>query len=732
MKKKNTNLWRARIADAMNMSRADLFMKFCREMMDNYRLKGAALAEKRGKSYTVCSTINLFDSNTDLAFTYSKPDSISFSKSEYDSCAKTCRFIPATDSSLILIISIDKRRKIDEREITLSIDFLSYISDFHRRQADFLVRYKNYLSIFMKSPNLTAILDRFGNVLEWNEIAGEMYGWDLKDGPISYADFVHDSDIPRIRALFTGLYRKADNYRKSIDPYRLQGDPEYREAVRAKIIQMGTNRGLTRLKNKSGERTYDVDYTVTFVVNPDSLEIDGFIVTTTDITKKNIMQGQLEESERKYRELFKLIPLFSMLIDTSGKTLEFNYVSEEDYGLDPRQDGISYMDFIHEEDRNRAASLFMDLYTRAVEIKNQWVADETISREECAQKLRSLRIMNEPLRLVAQRGDRVFETQFSASLWISETDLDIKGSLLSAIDVTERNNYRNKLEDSEKKYRELIEEKTKDIIFSLDERARFIMVNTNLMEKLGYPEEEAIGKNIVDILYTDPIDRNQINRETFLENLDRVLKERASDVRFKAVCDHKFLGEPVTLQFKLDPIVEDERVIGVMGFASEVSDDTLREYLCAETLSYSIENRLTVADEVSFRITRNLQKFVSPGNITLIRLGIREMIVNAIEHGNLGITYLDKSLAQKNQIYHELLRDRQMSEENRNKRVYIEYRLNDDRVEYTIRDEGNGFDYNKFFKLNVAEINKEMVQHGRGILITRSVFDEISYNEKGN
>ena len=96
-----------------------------------------------------------------------------------------------------------------------------------------------------------------------------------------------------------------------------------------------------------------------------------------------------------------------------------------------------------------------------------------------------------------------------------------------------------------------------------------------------------IGKNILDILYKDPIDKNLINRESFLENLERVLKEGAQDVRFKAVCDHKFLGEPVTLQFKLDPILENGRVTGVMGFASEVSDDPLREFLQSETLSFS-------------------------------------------------------------------------------------------------------------------------------------------------
>ncbi len=715
----------------LNLSPEAMIVNFCQGILELYPFQGAAIAVKNGSEFTLRYSRNIFTDNQDMVFDYTDADIIVFSKEDKNTKNELI-FIPDADRTILVIIAPSKKNRINIPEIQDAANFLARVLVLQKKQADLLLKYRNYKTIFKKTSNLTAILNTRGEVVEWNEATEELFGRELTITPVSYIDFIHDDELLRTRELFTAMYRSIMRYRKTLDPELLENDPSYLKTARETIMQMGTSQGFTRLTNRSGDRTLEVDYTISPIIAPGTLDILGCIVTTSDITKKKSMLEKLEESERKYRELFNLVPLFSMLIDTSGKTIDYNYVSMEDYGLDPGPEGTSYMDFIHVEDRNRAASLFINLYTSAIEIKNRWIRDKAITMEECARELHSLRIRNEPLRLLSRGKDKYFETQFSASLWIGESDLEIKGALLSAIDVTERNNYRSKLEETEKKYRELVEEKTRDIIFSLDNKAQFIMVNSNIREKLGYLEETVIGKHIIDILYKDPIDKNQINRETFLENIRRVLDDRVPDVRFKAVCDHIFLGEPVTLQFKLDPIIENDAVIGVMGFASEISDDPLREYLVDETLSYTIENRLTIADEVSFRITRNLRKFLPIGRVNLLRLGIREMIINAIEHGNLGITYEEKTLAQKNQSYHDLLRERQMSDENRHKKVRIDYRFNEKTIAYTIKDEGKGFDYKKFIKLKIKSLNDQMLQHGRGILITRSVFDQIQYNEKGN
>jgi len=714
------------IVNNLNAGVRELCEAFCVSIVDNYHLRGAAVARRQGETFRVIHDHGIFNPG-ETSFNVSNGGIVIHpgTNQPHNGC------LPLVDTSgatAVVVASDDSI--LDNTALMGAVELLSSALALKEQNENVTKRFSTYYEMFKKSPALIAVINRHGDIAEWNQAAASLFGRDLSEGTVSYIDIIHEDDVPAIQKGVTKLYRTVEEYLHTVDHSLYAHDSSYRETVRAKIDQINILTGNARLAGRG--RDLETDFSLHCIVDLDTLEIEGFIVSSTDILKKKTMRDHLEETERKYHEIFKLIPLFSMLIDTSGRTIEFNYVSAEDYGLDPNRESISYMDFIHEDDQKRAAALFIDLYARAVAIKNQWVKERTITREECAQRLRSLRIRNEPIRLVSGSGDKVFETEFSASLWISGIDLGIRGALISAIDVTERNSYRRKLEESERKYRELVEEKTRDIIFSLDDQARFVMVNSNIREKLGYFEDAVIGKNILDILYKDPIDKNLINRETFLENLERVLKEGAQDVRFKAVCDHKFLGEPVTLQFKLDPILENGKVTGVMGFASEISDDPLREFLESETLSFSIDNRLTIADEVSFRITRNLQKYLPEGRITLLRLGIREMIVNAIEHGNLGITYEEKSLAQKNQTYHDLLRERQMSEQNRKKKVHISYELSEQMVRYVIRDEGFGFNHHGFIDDLPVDANEQMLQHGRGIVITRSVFDEIRYNDTGN
>ncbi|MCP4133707.1 MAG: ATP-binding protein, partial [bacterium] len=55
-----------------------------------------------------------------------------------------------------------------------------------------------------------------------------------------------------------------------------------------------------------------------------------------------------------------------------------------------------------------------------------------------------------------------------------------------------------------------------------------------------------------------------------------------------------------------------------------------------------------------------------------------------------------------------------------------------DRVIYTVTDEGNGFIFQPFINSRMADVNKRMESHGRGIIMAKNIFDAITYNKKGN
>ncbi len=111
-------------------------------------------------------------------------------------------------------------------------------------------------------------------------------------------------------------------------------------------------------------------------------------------------------------------------------------------------------------------------------------------------------------------------------------------------------------------------------------------------------------------------------------------------------------------------------------------------------------------------------------------LGFNELLINAVEHGNLGITYHEKGeLINNEQLFQEITR-RQTLEENHNKRVEVCFERRTDALVFTIRDQGNGFDW-----LRYLDFDHERVfdPNGRGIAMARTMsFDTLEYQGTGN
>ncbi|HQP49864.1 MAG TPA: PAS domain S-box protein [Spirochaetota bacterium] len=298
-------------------------------------------------------------------------------------------------------------------------------------------------------------------------------------------------------------------------------------------------------------------------------------------------------------------------------------------------------------------------------------------------------------------------------------------------DVTKRKMAEDALKKRDEEYRHLVENSSM-IIFSTDTDLNVTSVNPVIQHKLGFIEEDMKGNSIRDILYRDPADINNIISGTFTQHVEEVLLHNGKDVRFKAVCRHKYLNEPVTLQFKIDPIVTDNTITGIIGFASYPSEDPLQEYASEYHAVYEIENKLTIVEEISHRLTRDLFRHLSVDQVNMVRLGLRETIINAIEHGNFEITFDEKSEAKYFSAYINLIAERRMLPGHAGKKVFIDYHLTPERVRYIIRDQGNGFSYNDFLNTTQQKTDEIPIHHGRGIALTLKSFDTVHYNDQGN
>ena len=111
-------------------------------------------------------------------------------------------------------------------------------------------------------------------------------------------------------------------------------------------------------------------------------------------------------------------------------------------------------------------------------------------------------------------------------------------------------------------------------------------------------------------------------------------------------------------------------------------------------------------------------------------VGLTELLLNAVEHGNLGITYEEKSAMKDKDEWEREVERRLSLPENGSKRVEVLFERTGADVRFTIRDAGPGFDFARFLDIDPA---RAFHTHGRGIAMARRLsFSTLDYRGAGN
>jgi CheY-like chemotaxis protein/anti-sigma regulatory factor (Ser/Thr protein kinase) len=132
-------------------------------------------------------------------------------------------------------------------------------------------------------------------------------------------------------------------------------------------------------------------------------------------------------------------------------------------------------------------------------------------------------------------------------------------------------------------------------------------------------------------------------------------------------------------------------------------------------------------DEVKHLTTFVSQLFPEPERVVF---GIVELLTNAVEHGNLGITYDEKTQLRNDGKWEDEIEVRQDLPENADKFVKVSYVREADKVVLTIEDQGKGFDWKDYMEISPERATHN---HGRGIAISKMVcFDHLVYMGAGN
>jgi hypothetical protein len=210
------------------------------------------------------------------------------------------------------------------------------------------------------------------------------------------------------------------------------------------------------------------------------------------------------------------------------------------------------------------------------------------------------------------------------------------------------------------------------------------------------------------------------NPET--QNEDEILNN-LNNVNILALLNYHRIRSHITQSIE---IIDDNRQI---IFQSELSSKLFERV----SGSFILENDILASSiYASIASTTLAQRgFINSETKMHLQLSLAEMLINAIEHGNCGITYEEKSeFLEEGLSVVDLVQEKCKDPAVARKKVDFEYDIRPEGTRFVIRDQGSGFDVEGLSKK--LQVEGEMSLHGRGIRMAAALASKLSYNKSGN
>lgn len=342
--------------------------------------------------------------------------------------------------------------------------------------------------------------------------------------------------------------------------------PEDRKNLKKKVFRMFVKKQsfrkfINRCIHKNGRTVWLSTSGVP--VFGDKGDLLGYRGVNIDITEQRQAMDSLAQSERRYRILVETLQEGLGIVDLDENIVFANSAFCNIFGY-PREKliGMNLGEFISRDELEK-------------------VRQETAKRKKNAASQYELRI---------KRKDGAFrDISIHASPWLNEKG-ECKGTIGVLLDITEQKRAQEALQESEEKYRIMIEH-SNDMIWTLDLEGNFTYVNKRAEQISGHKLDDGFGKHFTTLIPPEDLPRIQ---KVFLETMSGKSQHYEVNV-------YKKDGSVFVLSVNTAPLFKSGKIVGTVSFGRDIT----KQKQTQEALGKSEEKYKTFVNNVNVGIYRN-------------------------------------------------------------------------------------------------------------------------------
>ena len=289
------------------------------------------------------------------------------------------------------------------------------------------------------------------------------------------------------------------------------------------------------------------------------------VVINMDITNLKQAEEELIKSEKRFKSIMEQSPLGIVVFTPEGKISHVNSAWMRLLGLNEEETALVLEKYNFLTDKEAEAHGVMPLVKKAFAGESvvlpamEYVGKNTVN-------------------------DIGLNQINPNTVWVQSHITPVKNEnneveyvLATNVDLTESKQAQTSLEESERKYRELVEN-INDVIYSVDAKGKVVYVSPAIKFLLGYEPDELMGEHFSDFVHSD--------------DLEAMKKGFESALAGKAIpADYRILnkdGSYIWVRALSKPIKDDNNnIIGIRGVVSDITERKLVERQIREMASFA-------------------------------------------------------------------------------------------------------------------------------------------------